>query len=121
MNRLEANRGDKIWTPPGPYHDSGRPAMPDDDAFLRAILDHPDDDLPRLVYADWLDEHGDPGRAEVIRVQGERARLPEDDPRRADLEDREAALLLAHEERWRQELPEGARRERDSKPARMFR
>src|SRR4051794_40021842 len=90
-------------------------------ALLGEILDHPDDDLPRLVYADWLDEHGDPGRAEFIRVQIERARLPEDDPRRADLEDREAALLLAHEERWRQELPEGVRRERDSKPARMFR
>ena len=26
--------------------------------FLRAIADAPDDDTPRLVYADWLDEHG---------------------------------------------------------------
>ncbi len=38
-------------------------------AFLRAINDGPDDDTPRLVYADWLDEHGDPQRAELIRVQ----------------------------------------------------
>jgi uncharacterized protein (TIGR02996 family) len=25
-----------------------------EDAFLQAILDDPDDDAPRLVYADWL-------------------------------------------------------------------
>lgn len=37
--------------------------------FLRAIIDRPDDDLPRLVFADWLDEHGDGERAEFIRLQ----------------------------------------------------
>lgn len=26
-------------------------------AFLRVICEYPDDDLPRLVFADWLDEH----------------------------------------------------------------
>lgn len=26
--------------------------------FLRAILAAPDDDAPRLIYADWLDENG---------------------------------------------------------------
>ncbi len=39
--------------------------MTDNDALLRAILDSPDDDAPRLVYADWLEENGDatrPGR-----------------------------------------------------------
>jgi len=29
------------------------------DGFLRAIREPPDDDTHRLVYADWLDEHGD--------------------------------------------------------------
>jgi len=43
--------------------------MTDDDAFLRLILDAPDDDGPRLLYADWLGEHGDPDRAEFIRIQ----------------------------------------------------
>src|SRR5260370_37026404 len=43
--------------------------------FLRAIDENPDDDGPRLVYADWLEEHGDTARAEVIRVQCELARL----------------------------------------------
>lgn len=27
---------------------------------MRAIVHNPDDDLPRLVFADWLDEQGDP-------------------------------------------------------------
>jgi uncharacterized protein (TIGR02996 family) len=39
------------------------------EAFLRAIFDSPDDDTPRLVYADFLQEHGEPERAELIRVQ----------------------------------------------------
>jgi len=36
-------------------------------SLLDAVLENPDDDLPRLVYADYLDEHGDPKRAEFIR------------------------------------------------------
>jgi uncharacterized protein (TIGR02996 family) len=37
--------------------------------LLAAILDAPEEDTPRLIYADWLDEHGDPARAEFVRVQ----------------------------------------------------
>jgi len=33
--------------------------MTDDEAFVRRIVASPGDDLPRLVYADWLDEHDD--------------------------------------------------------------
>lgn len=43
-------------------------------ALLAAIAAAPDDDLPRLVYADWLDENGRPLRAEFIRLQIEIAR-----------------------------------------------
>jgi uncharacterized protein (TIGR02996 family) len=43
-------------------------------ALLARILASPEDDAPRLVYADWLDEHGEPARAEFIRVQCELAR-----------------------------------------------
>jgi uncharacterized protein (TIGR02996 family) len=43
--------------------------------FLRAIVEAPSDDTPRLVYADWLDEHGQAARAEFIRVQCELAGL----------------------------------------------
>jgi uncharacterized protein (TIGR02996 family) len=31
--------------------------MNDQESFLSAILSSPEDDTPRLVYADWLDEH----------------------------------------------------------------
>jgi uncharacterized protein (TIGR02996 family) len=43
--------------------------MSDDDALLNAIAAHPEEDTPRLMYADWLDEHGQSIRAEFIRVQ----------------------------------------------------
>lgn len=37
--------------------------------LLAAILATPDDDVPRLVFADWIEERGDPNWAEFIRVQ----------------------------------------------------
>jgi uncharacterized protein (TIGR02996 family) len=60
-------------------------------ALLAAVRAAPADDAPRLVYADWLDEHGQPERAEFIRLQCELART--DDPA---LRRREAELLAAH-------------------------
>src|SRR5262245_55720746 len=74
--------------------------MSDDDAFLQAVLDRPDDDAPRLVYADWLEEHGDPDRAEFIRVQIEQARLPQGDRRGPALRKREKGLLKANKKAW---------------------
>lgn len=47
--------------------------------FLATILDAPDDDGPRLVYADWLDERGDV-RGEFIRGQIEAEALLNNDP-----------------------------------------
>lgn len=44
------------------------------DAFLAAIHEAPDDDAPRLVFADWLEENGEPERAEFIRIQVEMRR-----------------------------------------------
>jgi uncharacterized protein (TIGR02996 family) len=49
---------------------------PESDALLDAIFDAPDDDTPRLVYADWLQEHGQPNYAEFIRLQCAAAREP---------------------------------------------
>jgi uncharacterized protein (TIGR02996 family) len=76
--------------------------MTPDDAFLADIIAAPDDDGLRLIYADYLDERGDP-RGEFVRVQIELARLP-DGPgpssRRLELEARERALLLEHEREW---------------------
>jgi uncharacterized protein (TIGR02996 family) len=47
----------------------GQLTMSDGELLLRAILDQPKEDTPRLVYADWCDENGQPERAEFIRVQ----------------------------------------------------
>ncbi len=37
--------------------------------LLDAILAAPDDDVPRLVCADWLDDNGQAERAEFVRLQ----------------------------------------------------
>lgn len=69
-------------------------------AFLEAILEHPDDDTPRLIFADWLEEHGDADRAEFIRLQCALAGkdLPSD--RRAEWDRRQQQLLEQHEKEW---------------------
>ncbi|MSR53327.1 MAG: TIGR02996 domain-containing protein [Gemmataceae bacterium] len=36
--------------------------MTDRDALLQANCDDPDDDAPRLIYADWLDENAEKKR-----------------------------------------------------------
>ena len=59
--------------------------MTHEEAFLLAILEEPQDDTPRLVYSDWLDEHGDGTRAEFIRMQCARSRLPREDPQRLQM------------------------------------
>jgi uncharacterized protein (TIGR02996 family) len=74
--------------------------MPDRESFFAAIRERPEDDAPRLVYADWLDELGDTAHAELIRVQCELARVPEDNSRRSDLAAREAELLSENWDLW---------------------
>lgn len=79
--------------------------MSDRAAFLRAIAADPADDTARLAFADWLDENGEPDRAEFIRVQ---IRLGDTDRRKSwkelgDLADwvrREEDLLKTHRDAW---------------------
>jgi uncharacterized protein (TIGR02996 family) len=70
-----------------------------------AVLAAPDDDVPRLVYADWLMERGDP-RGELIALQVERATLHAINPRAAALMGREKALMLTHYKSWQARLPQ---------------
>ncbi len=58
---------------------------PDQLALLQAIIHSPDDDLPRLVYADWLEEHGHRVQARYIRGSIHFARMLPDDPERPKL------------------------------------
>jgi uncharacterized protein (TIGR02996 family) len=77
--------------------------MDQESAFLQAIVEAPDDDVPRLVYADWLDDQGTRAaadRADFIRVQFALRDLPLTDPTRAQLEERQRDLLIAHEQEW---------------------
>jgi uncharacterized protein (TIGR02996 family) len=66
-------------------------------ALLAAIRAAPDDDAPRLVYADWLTERGDP-RGELITLQCR----AEEDPQIAE---RVKALLDEHGAAWKSVLP----------------
>jgi uncharacterized protein (TIGR02996 family) len=102
--------------------------MTHEEAFMRDIADSPDDDTPRLVFADWLEDNGQPERAEFIRVQCARARLEFDAPGREmergrpdfrgagggptppgaalrELERREQRLWRRHGDAWRGALP----------------
>lgn len=75
--------------------------MSDHDALLAGVLANPDDDLPRLVYADFLEEAGDPARAEFIRVQcAITAGQFEDERERIAMELRERYLRDTHGAGW---------------------
>jgi len=68
-------------------------------AFLQRIRAYPDDDAQRLIFADWLDEEGDP-RGGFIRVQLALAELAPDAAARKVLAAAERKLLEAHREEW---------------------
>ena len=69
------------------------------EAFLQRIRAYPDDDAQRLIFADWLDEEGDP-RGRFIRVQLALAEIDEHDPARKELLTQERELLSAHRAEW---------------------
>ncbi len=70
------------------------------ESFLQPIIEAPDDDSPRLIYADWLEENGDLARAEFIRVQCRLAAADENAPERRELRWREYELLADHGGKW---------------------
>lgn len=79
---------------------------PTERALLDAIVAHPDDDTPRLVYADWLDEHDRGPRAEFIRVQCAHAAIRYGSPEYAadTSESRAFDLGETYEREWVAEL-----------------
>ncbi len=72
-------------------------------AFLREVIDAPENDDVRLIYADWLQEAGDP-RGEFIRVQCEMEQVDRFSPRFYDASDRCRQLLHEHRDAWTAEL-----------------
>jgi uncharacterized protein (TIGR02996 family) len=68
--------------------------MTERDRLLFAIASEPDDDTPRRIFADWLDDHDEPERATFLRTGLELAALDQADPRYP-------ATLAAHRRAWR--------------------
>jgi uncharacterized protein (TIGR02996 family) len=90
-------------------------------SLFQAILDDPDDDALRLIYADCLEEDGRTARAEFIRVQVALARTPEQDSRLSMLRDRERLLFTTHADDLYSGLPDWVREvERGQPPTSTF-
>lgn len=98
-----------------PMVERGQSAADDlEKKLLADIFAAPDDDAPRLVYADWLLEHGDAERGELIQIQcalgrpaiGAKAHPhrfhpdAKNPPTREELEAREKKLLQKHQKAW---------------------
>jgi uncharacterized protein (TIGR02996 family) len=75
------------------------------DAFLADIAANAEDDAPRLVFADWLTDNGDPERAAFIRAQCRLAKMGPCGTERFALEAEAEDLLARNEAKWRKGLP----------------
>lgn len=81
-------------------------------SFFRAIKENPDDDAPRLIFADWLQEQGDDAtaaRGEYLRLCVLRHRLSSDDANYSLLKRREGELFTEHRWMWLGPLRDAAR------------
>src|SRR4051794_40494225 len=86
--------------------------MSDRAALMRAVIDRPGDDAPRLVLADWFEDNGEPARAEFVRVQLEIARSGEGGRARLEkLAVRERELYAARTPDWYEDVPQWARQQ----------
>lgn len=77
--------------------------MDDRRALMATCIANPDEDTPRLVLADWLQEHGDKydqARAEFIRLQIQAENLPEGDTIRKKMEAAAKKLEKKHHVKW---------------------
>jgi uncharacterized protein (TIGR02996 family) len=72
-------------------------------ALLAACHADPDDDTPRLVLADWLEEHDDP-RGECVRLQVRLAATPADDPEYDTLFEQHQNWWKQHGKLWEKEV-----------------
>ena len=77
--------------------------MTDRDSFVAAIAANPDDDTPRLAFADWLEENGDAARAGFVRDQVRLARLPAGTEEYRELFKKAGATLRANLPAWIQD------------------
>jgi uncharacterized protein (TIGR02996 family) len=86
-------------------------APSDFEALLRGIFQGPEDDTARLVFADFLEENGEPDRALLIRLQCELAREKARSPRARELEKQLRPLIARLRAEVVEPLPEGVNAE----------
>lgn len=72
--------------------------------FIQMIIETPDDDMPRLIFADWLEENGDLERAEFIRIQCNLAKGGLSENENNESRSREKELLDRFGWEWAEEL-----------------
>ncbi len=85
--------------------------MNERERLIRAASEEPDEDLPRLVLADWLEEDGETERATFIRSGVELAAMGEDDARYPEAVARyrrSAAFACDPREPWFDFIPKAA-------------
>lgn len=96
------DRPEKRAEPEPPRYTPG-----DFEALLRGVFQDPDDDTPRLVFADFLEENGETERAVLVRLQCEHAREKARSPRARELERAVGPLLERVRSAAVDPLPEG--------------
>lgn len=75
--------------------------MSSPEPLLAAVGADPADDRARLAFAAWAEEHGEPERAELIRLQvGLPAAVDGGDPAWPEAHERAVRLLAANEAAW---------------------
>ena len=67
--------------------------------FLREIEKSPTDETPRLIYADWLEEHGDE-RADYLRLECELHRLKHLTPQFIEVSEKLRAMREDFDPHW---------------------
>lgn len=74
-----------------------------DNPFAEEVRENPYDDIPRLIFADFLDDSGDP-LGQLIRVQIALTNMDRDDVQRTPLEKQEQSLIAQYGEAWLEPL-----------------
>ncbi len=92
---LRSRFGSVVWV----EDDHADPIKEAEKTHWRTIAAQPDDDAPRLAYADWLAKRDAP-RAEFIRLQVKNASSTEYDSNHHDTEALVNNLLAAHGDSW---------------------
>jgi uncharacterized protein (TIGR02996 family) len=68
--------------------------------LIQGCAEAPQDNAPRLILADWLEDHGQPERAELVRLQCRLADWVPDWQERRALIARQDELIAAHRDTW---------------------